>query len=493
MLFKYVPALVFVVSVSAVVTPAQTRESNTDQRLTTIPLTAKPGVPLRVYLTKRLSKRVGAPVEAKLLEPIFAFDREVVPAGVAIEGRVTRLESVSKMKRASALLGGDFTPLHQAEIEFTTIVMPDGRHIAMRTKETLGLNSIFVDRPPKKEKPSKKDAQAKDSSPNPNGGVLGTGKQAAKDQINARINARSRGVIDLVRGPDKKERLEDFLLMKLPYHPQWVRKGTRYDAELRDTLQFGAAALKPEDLHSLGAQPPADSIVHARLITPLSSESAQQGEKVEAVISQPLFASDGKLILPEGTHLTGAVTLVHAARWLHRGGQMRFNFQRIELPEAVASPPLTTKPEAALKTQAILEAAESGGQTDIKVDGEGGVKTSEPKTRLIAPAISVLIATKSMDNDEGRRRAAATEGNAGGRTLGGLSGFGLAGAAAAQSSKLVGAALGFYGMAWSVYSTVLARGPEVEFDNNAALDIRFGGSRKPAGSKFRSSAAGGGE
>src|SRR5689334_9101977 len=169
---KNIPALVFVITVSTVVSPAQTTESSTDQTTATIPLTVEPGAPLRVYLTKRIPKRVGAPVQAKLLEPVFAFDREVVPAGAALEGIVSRLESVAKMKRASALLGGDFTPLHQAEIEFTTIVMPDGRHIAMRTKETLGLNSIFVDRPPKKEKPSKKDAQAKDSSPNPNGGVL---------------------------------------------------------------------------------------------------------------------------------------------------------------------------------------------------------------------------------------------------------------------------------------------------------------------------------
>jgi hypothetical protein len=46
-----------------------------------ISLTVPSGVPLRLYLTKRVSKRVGAPVEAKLLEPIFAFDREVIPRG----------------------------------------------------------------------------------------------------------------------------------------------------------------------------------------------------------------------------------------------------------------------------------------------------------------------------------------------------------------------------------------------------------------------------
>lgn len=39
------------------------------------------GAPLRVYLTKRLSKRLDQPVEAKLIDPLFAFDRQVAPAG----------------------------------------------------------------------------------------------------------------------------------------------------------------------------------------------------------------------------------------------------------------------------------------------------------------------------------------------------------------------------------------------------------------------------
>jgi hypothetical protein len=61
--------------------------------------------------------------------------------------------------------------------------------------------------------------------------------------------------------------------------------------------------------------------------------------------------------------------------------------------------------------------------------------------------------------------------NVGGRTLGGGLGFGLLGTIAAQSSRNVGAALGYYGLAWSVFSTVVARGPEVHFDKNAVIDI----------------------
>ena len=52
-------------------------------------------------------------------------------------------------------------------------------------------------------------------------------------------------------------------------------------------------------------------------------------------------------------------------------------------------------------------------------------------------------------------------------------GFGLLGAIAAQSSRSVGTAFGYYGMAWSVYSTVVARGAEVQFGKNAVIDIGF--------------------
>src|SRR6266404_4662556 len=114
-----------------------------------IPLTVPANVPLRLYLTKRVSKRVGAPVEAKLLAPVYAFDHEVIPAGTQAIGHVSRLESVSKWERTRAILGGDFTPLHIAEIEFTSLVLPDGHEMQVQTVSSPGLNSLLPLRPPK--------------------------------------------------------------------------------------------------------------------------------------------------------------------------------------------------------------------------------------------------------------------------------------------------------------------------------------------------------
>ena len=430
-----------------------------------IALTVPAGAPLRVYLTKRLSKRLDLPVEAKLIDPLFAFDRQVAPAGSKVLGTVVRLDPVSKMQRASAILGGDFTPLHRAQVQFTTLVLPNGREIALQTIETTGLNSIFVANPPKK-----KAAPA-------NGGILGTAKQQVQDQI----AAKTRSVIDTVRGPDKKERLTEYLLMKLPYHPQWVHKGTRFDAELGAPLSFGETAIQPAALRMLATQPAPDSVVHARLITPLNSGTAAQGEKVEALLSQPLFSNDHQLILPEGSRLSGNVTMAHRARWFHRGGKLRFNFQQIDLPEGVQLPQFVAE-RPAVSAPAQLDAAESGSKADLKVDSEGTVKATESKTRFLAPALALLVASRSADNDVSRRTG-LPEQNVGGRTLGGGSGFGLLGALAAQRSTTFGKFMGFYGLAWSVYLNIVARGSEVEFGKNAAVDIRFGGHVLPPASK----------
>ena len=113
--------------------------------------------------------------------------------------------------------------------------------------------------------------------------------------------------------------------------------------------------------------------------------------------SQPYWDGlrEHKLVLPEGTRLTGGVVLAKKARHFHRAGQLRFNFQNVDLPQQAVSLRQAAPAPATLKTQAILGAAEASGKAPIQVDSEGGVKTKESKTRFIAPAISVVIASQA--------------------------------------------------------------------------------------------------
>ena len=66
--------------------------------------------------------------------------------------------------------------------------------------------------------------------------------------------------------------------------------------------------------------PTLESIAHVRLLTGISSADATTDTKVEGVLSQPVFAANSELLLPEGTRLTGHVRHAQAARWFHRGG-----------------------------------------------------------------------------------------------------------------------------------------------------------------------------
>src|SRR5712671_6679851 len=117
-----------------------------------VPLKVPAGTPLRLYLTKRIPRRLNAPVDAKMLAPVYAFDREVVPAGTDVFGTVTRLKSVPSGERTKAMMSGDFTPLHLAEVRFTSMRLADGRHIALDTVESVELNSLFPLKPPKPRK-----------------------------------------------------------------------------------------------------------------------------------------------------------------------------------------------------------------------------------------------------------------------------------------------------------------------------------------------------
>ena len=112
---------VLTLAFTSIFTASTAAQTLPDRPTATIPLTIPSGAPLRLYLTGRVSKRLGDPVEAKLLESVFAFDREVIPAGTVALGKVSRTESVGKWQRLAAILNGDFTPLRKAQVEFTTL------------------------------------------------------------------------------------------------------------------------------------------------------------------------------------------------------------------------------------------------------------------------------------------------------------------------------------------------------------------------------------
>src|SRR5262249_58948040 len=100
---------------------------------TTVPLIVDQGFPLQVVLTQKLRFNENEPVHATIIEPVYAFDREVIPSGTEVVGRITGFQKAGKWKRISSMLGGDFTPVRQPQIKFHTLVLPGGMPISINT------------------------------------------------------------------------------------------------------------------------------------------------------------------------------------------------------------------------------------------------------------------------------------------------------------------------------------------------------------------------
>jgi hypothetical protein len=97
-----------------------------------IDLVLETSTALRVVLPNRVRmKEVGQPITGSLVEDVYAYDRVVLPAGTRVIGRVMGLEGVSDRERAGSMLNGDFTPLQRAVLRFESLVLADGREIAV--------------------------------------------------------------------------------------------------------------------------------------------------------------------------------------------------------------------------------------------------------------------------------------------------------------------------------------------------------------------------
>jgi hypothetical protein len=90
------------------------------------------GTPLPVQIDDHLPMRVGQPIRAQLIYPVYANDTLVLPAKTIVIGSVTALRS-NHSRRISARLRGDFTPFNTPIVSFTGITLADGSILPIST------------------------------------------------------------------------------------------------------------------------------------------------------------------------------------------------------------------------------------------------------------------------------------------------------------------------------------------------------------------------
>jgi hypothetical protein len=428
-----------------------------------IPLEVPAGTPLPVVLDKEIRiQKAGQPIHGKIAEPVYAFDKLVVPAGSDVTGTISRIGGVSALKRTASALNADFSPARDVQVVFDQLVLPDGRRVPLHTQvapASQGVLQFATATEPKNQGKEKKGAAKLASD------KAGETKQeitqeweAAKSQITA---------------PGKIHRLKRLAIAELPYHPQYFDAGTRFNAELLDPLDFGTEEVTAEKVHLLGTPPAAGSVIHALLKTPLTSATGQKGDTVEAVMTEPLLTNN-QLILPEGTLLRGSILQVRPARKLHRNGQLRIVFHEIVPPKSVEQ-----------HVEASLEGLEVKSDQNLSLDSEGGAQATTPKTRYLTTGISIALAASSFMTDaDAGRNLQQSGGEVGKSALNGASGFRVIGfiTGALVHSRVFASTMGVYGAGMSVYDHFLSRGRDVVYPKDTAMAIGFG-SRVTSGPK----------
>src|ERR1700737_924311 len=212
----------------------------------TIPLTIPTGTPLRIAVDQRVRIHdSGEVVHGKVVETVYAFDQEVIPAGSMATGDVKSIDPVSGVRRTMAYANGDFSPFHKYEVTFDMVTLPDGRQVPITTTVMPGTAEVvhLVSNPAKQK--------------NGAGGATDRAKSEAKGKI-ADAKQQAHEGWQKLTAPGKMHRIKEFALAQSPYRRQYVQPGTRFVAELGAPLDFGTTTRTSEQLAGGGSEPVPD-------------------------------------------------------------------------------------------------------------------------------------------------------------------------------------------------------------------------------------------
>jgi hypothetical protein len=427
-----------------------------------VDLVVKPGTAVQIALDSRVTvKRVGQDIGGTLVSDVYAYDRVVFPAGARAVGHIDRFEQAPRLDRIRALAGGNFTTLRRAIVHWDALVLDDGRRV--------DIDGVVTGTPGRVRRQVAGGRESADADKDADNDSLAAQARAqARAEVSQQIEQRKQQVRDAIaaiKEPGKMDRLKEALIDRLPYHPQFLGKGSVFNASLQSPVAVGSA--EPLAVAAEGELPAPDSIVTARLVTPLDSTKTPKGTPMEAIVTAPVFSADHRLILAEGSTLRGEVTLAKPASHLRRNGRLRFLIESVQPPEQAARPML-----------ASMHSVEASADEALSVDEEGGAKVENPGSRFVAPALALFALRGTVhpgrhrfdgDDDDGQLRSPGV----GARSAGGFIGWGAIGLVLSQVSRPGAVAFAAIGGARSVYSSFFAKGRDVSFPVNTPIEVRL--------------------
>jgi hypothetical protein len=395
------------------------------------------GTSLQVEISRHYPVKVGEPIEAHLMHPIFADGKLVVPQNTALQGHVIALEADTKT-RWHGRLRGDFTPFHTVQVQFDSLELPSGSIPIAATPAADGAPVLKLSAP----------------------GVSPKQSFIARRWAEAKSNLHDR--IAYFTAPGKADRALQLLYHQLPYHPERIDANTAWSFELAAPVDL------PENTAALPVPaPPAASgpgkseiwTVNATLSRGLTSATAKPGDVVEALVVEPVYDKDKQLVVPQGSKLVGKVAVAKAARSFSRNGKLRFTFQQVQFPEGYNR-----------EVEGALAGAATEKTQDLSLDAEGTI-TPRNRSSVIAPLLLTMLAGRALDEDGNLTLQTGVASN----------GFGMIGRiiGIAAGNRNIAAGIGYYAAALSVYDNFLKSGRDVVFPRDTRIEIETTPLRAP--------------
>src|SRR3984957_9110951 len=85
----------------------------------TIAIAVPDGTPLQIALDKEVRvRKIGEPLSGRVVQPVYVFDRLVIPVGTVATGQRSSISPVPGRTRALDALNADFSPTHKLTVAF---------------------------------------------------------------------------------------------------------------------------------------------------------------------------------------------------------------------------------------------------------------------------------------------------------------------------------------------------------------------------------------
>jgi hypothetical protein len=376
-----------------------------------------------------------------VVEPLYDSNQLVIPAGTVLFGNVSEVHRASKSKRVSAISHGDFTPLHDAAIRFTSLRLQGGSQVPISTGTAQESSQVVRFQSSRTKRPS-----------------------LFRQAWNAAM-IRKNETVSTVTDPGKVDRLKKYVFAQLPWHPEIIEAGSQYDVALLGPIalteqqKLAEPMPKPKPKNQKLDQA---AYLHARLQEELTSKTGKQGDLVSAVVTQPVIDSEGQIEIPQGAILRGRVLRAHAAKKWGQNGALRFTFNQVDFPQGTQQ-----------QVSGVPAAVDGSKNRSLKLDAEGGVEPDTNKGIMLPLALGLLAASAFTDEDSGIGRSAVAS-----------NGFGLITRiiAISSGSRTVGGVVGMIDAGRTVYERFIAHGRDVVFVKNSQVEVEVGQIHKLAAS-----------